>query len=108
VTTSYTYDSLSRLLSVLHQAGGGILDGASYSPDNAGNRAAKTDLLDSATTDYEYDAIYELLGAAGESSANYTYDSVGNRLSSLAGSSSRASYSKPFPNRDTCPDQPLN
>lgn len=86
VTTSYNYDSLSRLLSVLHQAGGSTLDGANYSLDNAGNRTAKTDLLANVTTNYGYDADYELLSAAGGSSESYTYDSVGNRLSSLAGS----------------------
>jgi hypothetical protein len=41
VNTSYSYDSLSRLLSVLHQAGGAMIDGASYSYDNAGNRTSK-------------------------------------------------------------------
>jgi YD repeat-containing protein len=39
VSTSYTYDSLSRLLGVLHQAGTTVLDGATYTLDNAGNRA---------------------------------------------------------------------
>lgn len=71
---------------MFHQAGGSTLDGATYSLDNAGNRTAKTDLLANVTTNYGYDAIYELLSATGGSNENYTYDSVGNRLSTLAGS----------------------
>lgn len=86
VGTSYGYDNLSRLLSVLHQIGGGTLDGASYSLDNAGNRTTKTDLLGNLTTSYGYDGAYELLSATGGSTENYTYDAVGNRLNSLAGS----------------------
>jgi hypothetical protein len=30
VTTSYTYDNLSRLLTVLHKLSGSTIDGASY------------------------------------------------------------------------------
>lgn len=75
-----------RIRYVLHQAGGGTLDGASCSLDNAGNRTAKTDLLANATTNYGYNSIYELLSSTGGSTESYTYDSVGNRLSSLAGS----------------------
>jgi len=43
VNTSYSYDPVSRLLSVLHQLGSTTLDGASYTYDNAGNRLTKTD-----------------------------------------------------------------
>jgi hypothetical protein len=85
-TTSYTYDSLSRLGSVLHQVGGPILDGTSYGPDNSGNRVAKVDLPANVTTKYLYDAIDELSSASGGSNENYSYDSVGNRVSSSAGS----------------------
>ena len=42
VTTAYNYDNLSRLLSVLHQAGGSTIDGATYTLDASGNRTAKT------------------------------------------------------------------
>jgi RHS repeat-associated protein len=83
------YDNLSRLLSVLHQAGGSTIDGASYTVDSAGNRTAKTDQLAGVTTNYSYDQIYELLQATqgGTASETYTYDPVGNRLSSLGVSS---------------------
>jgi hypothetical protein len=60
VNTSYSYDALSHLLSVLHQAGSTVLDGASYTYDPAGNRTAKTNDLNGITSNYTYDPIYEL------------------------------------------------
>ena len=60
VNTNYTYDGLSHLLSVLHQAGPTTLDGASYGYDYAGNRTSKTNYLNGTTSNYGYDAIYEL------------------------------------------------
>ena len=85
VTTNYAYDNLSRLQSVLHQLAGSTIDGATYTVDNAGNRAAKTDQLAGVTSNYGYDAIYELTGVTQGASTteSYTYDPVGNRLSSL-------------------------
>ncbi|HTU34692.1 MAG TPA: RHS repeat-associated core domain-containing protein [Candidatus Acidoferrum sp.] len=84
VTTNYSYDKLSHLLSVLHQLAGSTIDGATYTVDNAGNRTAKTDDLANVTTSYNYDPIYELLTATqGVTTESYTYDPVGNRLSSL-------------------------
>ena len=85
VNTNYSYDNLSHLLSVLHQVGATTLDGASYTYDAAGNRSSKTDQLPSVTTNYGYDAIYQLLQATQGTTTteSYTYDAVGNRLSSL-------------------------
>lgn len=85
VTTSYTYDNLSRLLSVLHQLSGSTIDGATYAVDNAGNRTAKTDNRTSVTSNYAYDAIYELtqVTQGATTTESYSYDPVGNRLSSL-------------------------
>jgi RHS repeat-associated protein len=85
VTTNYGYDNLSHLLSVLHQVSGSTIDGASYTVDSAGNRTAKTDQRLALTTNYGYDSIYQLLSAtqSGSTTENYTYDPVGNRLSSL-------------------------
>jgi RHS repeat-associated protein len=84
VNTNYTYDSLSRLLSVLHQNGASTIDGASYTLDSAGNRTSKTDQLSSVTSNYTYDSIYELtqVTQAANTTESYTYDPVGNRLSS--------------------------
>ncbi len=81
----YAYDNLSRMLSVLHQSGATTLDGASYTVDNAGNRATKTDQLAGVTSNYTYDPIYELTQVTQgvNTTESYTYDPVGNRLSSL-------------------------
>jgi RHS repeat-associated protein len=89
VATSYSYDNLSRLLSVLHQLSGSTIDGAVYTVDSAGNRTSKADELANVTTNYGYDSIYELLQATQGSTTteSYTYDPVGNRLSSLGASS---------------------
>lgn len=86
INTSYTYDSLSRLLSVLHQSGGTTIDGATYTVDNAGNRATKQNWLNSTTDTYSYDDIYELTQVVQNlngTTESYSYDDVGNRLSSL-------------------------
>src|SRR2546425_1191939 len=85
VNSNYTYDSLSRLVSVLHQAGVSTIDGAAYTVDAAGNRTSKTDRLAGVTSNYAYDAIYELTNVTQgtNTTESYTYDPVGNRLSSL-------------------------
>jgi RHS repeat-associated protein len=86
VTTNYSYDSVSHLLSVLHQEGSTTLDGASYTYDFAGNRTSKTNYLNGTTWNYDYDAIYELLQVThgGSTKESFSYDAVGNRLSSLS------------------------
>ena len=85
VNSNYSYDNLSRLLSVLHQVGSTTLDGASYTYDNAGNRTSKADYLASVTSNYTYDNLYQLTQVTQGSSTteSYSYDAVGNRLSSL-------------------------
>ncbi len=89
VATNYSYDNLSHLLSVLHQLSGSTIDGAVYTVDSAGNRTSKADDLANVTTNYGYDSIYELLQATQGSTTteSYSYDPVGNRLSSLGVSS---------------------
>ncbi len=81
----YAYDNLSHLQSVLHQSGSTVLDGAAYGVDNAGNRTSRTPQPSGTTTNFGYDNIYQLLSATqgGTTTESYTYDSVGNRLSSL-------------------------
>ena len=88
VNTAYSYDNLSRLLGVTHANGGVTLDGATYTVDNAGNRNSKADLHAGVTTNYGYDNIYDLLSATQgtNTTESYTYDPVGNRLTSIAGS----------------------
>ncbi|MFZ0431388.1 MAG: hypothetical protein WAL86_01700, partial [Candidatus Acidiferrales bacterium] len=71
---------------MLHQLSGSTIDGASYTLDAAGNRTAKVnDLSGGATSNYTYDNIYELLSVVQgtNTTESYTYDPVGNRLSSL-------------------------
>lgn len=93
ITTNYSYDNLSRLLSVLHQSGSTTLDGATYTVDNAGNRTSKTDQYANVTSNYTVacpersrrNPIYELtqVTQAANTTESYTYDAAGNRLSSL-------------------------
>src|SRR5581483_7466955 len=85
INTNYSYDNFSRLLSVLHQAGSTTVDGASYTYDPAGNRTTKTNYLNGMTENYGYDNIYQLLQVTqgATTTESYTYDRVGNRLSSL-------------------------
>src|SRR5205823_6301262 len=88
VAGNYQYDPLSRLTSFLHQVGSHnltTLDGATYAYDAAGNRTSKTDKRTNATSTFSYDPLYELTQVlqGATSTENYTYDAVGNRLSSL-------------------------
>jgi len=80
---------VSRLLSVLHKLGTTVLDGATYTYDGAGNRLTKVDQRTATQFNYSYDHIYQL-GQVTQGTArkppvteSYTYDLVGNRLSSL-------------------------
>jgi YD repeat-containing protein len=78
---------------VLHQLGTTTLDGASYTGacpersrgDLAGNRKTRTDKRLGTTLTYAYDNIYQLLTAKQGTTTkeSYTYDLVGNRLSSV-------------------------
>jgi YD repeat-containing protein len=86
INTNYSYKPLTNFLaSVLHQSGSTTLDGASYTYDSAGNRSSKTNYLNGVTSNYGYDLIYELtqVTQGGSTTESYSYDPVGNRLSSL-------------------------
>lgn len=85
VRSSYGYDSMSHLLSVLHQVGTVTIDGETYAYDSVGNRTEKTSLGSNATEQYDYDHAYRLTKVSTGPSVvdGYTYDPVGNRLSSL-------------------------
>ena len=85
ITTSYGYDSVSHLQSVLHKLGVNTLDGATNTYDSVGHRTSKTNQLNSTVSNYGYDNIYQLTGVTqGASSTEaYSFDPVGNRLSSL-------------------------
>ena len=77
------------MLSVLHQSGTSTIDGAAYTLDSAGNRAAKTDEYAGVTSNYTYDPLYELTRVTQGSTTteSYSYDPVGNRTASLGVSS---------------------
>lgn len=92
VTTNYQYDTISDLLSALHQTSGKsgttTLDGATYQYDVAGNRTSKTDNRTNVTSSFSYDPTYQLTQVTqGSTTETYSYDLVGNRLSSLGVSS---------------------
>jgi RHS repeat-associated protein len=84
VQVGYTYDAASRLLSLVHQITGVDIAGFTYNYDKVGNRTSMTDL--SGTHAYGYDDFYRLISAIHPQPENpaelYTYDPVGNRLSS--------------------------
>lgn len=60
IATNYSYDNLSRLLSVSHQVGTSTIDGATYTVDNGGNRTSKLDRLANITSNFACDDIYQL------------------------------------------------
>ena len=84
VQTVYSYDSANRLLSLAYQISGVNIESFSYAHDKVGNRTSMTDL--SGAHAYGYDNLYRLLSATHPQPANpaelYTFDPVGNRLSS--------------------------
>ena len=89
VNSNYSYDALSRLLSVLDQKGTSTLDGATYTVDAAGNRTSLLNKLNAVTSNFSYDTLYELtqVTQGRKTPEAYTYDVVGNRLSSASVSS---------------------
>jgi len=93
--TAYTYDAASQLLSLVHRLTAlpqTILAQATYSYDPVGNRTSLTDLP--GFHSFGYDALNRLIAATHPVAAalpneSYTYDSVGNRLSSHLSSAHR-------------------
>ena len=83
-TTSYTYDSLSRLTGITDSSSGQF--GFGY--DALGRRISLT-RPNSVGTSYSYDSLSRLLsvlhnGGSLPGSASYTYDAAGNRLTKTA------------------------
>jgi len=100
--TAYSYDKNSRLTELVHKdSKGAIINSFIYAHDKVGNRLSKTEI--DKKTSYTYDPLYRLTEAlsstpgyssntkgkgSGVSNATqqqkefYTYDSVGNRLTS--------------------------
>jgi len=84
VVTTYTYDSASQLLSLVHQLGAATVNSFSYNYDKVGNRTAKTDR--NGMANYTYDTLNRLVQATNPLPTNplesFTYDEVGNRVNS--------------------------
>ncbi len=87
INTSYGYDPISHLLNATHKIAstGAVIDGAAYTYDNAGNRKTRTDKRTGTNLTFTLDNIYQLTKAAQGTTTKetYSYDLVGNRLSSL-------------------------
>jgi RHS repeat-associated core domain len=85
VTSTYAYDSASNLLSVLHKKANTLLDGATYTYDGVGSRKTRQDNRTNVTSTFTYDPVYELtlVKQGTTTTENYSYDAVGNRLSSV-------------------------
>ena len=89
VNTSYSYDTLSRLLSVLHD-GGACREARATPTTRRATALTKTAVQEaspnpvSVLSQYSYDNIYELTQAVvnGTVAEGYSYDAVGNRLTS--------------------------
>lgn len=79
-STSYEYDALSQLISVMPETG----KETAYTYDNVGNRLTKSEINASSllTTNYEYNQADELLKITEHSGkvTNYDYDQNGNRV----------------------------
>jgi RHS repeat-associated protein len=84
VATSYAYDAVSRLTSLAANRGATPITNFGYTYDDAGNRVHKSAL--GSAEDYSYDPLYRLTQVVRNTSTTeaYTYDPVGNRLSSLS------------------------
>ncbi len=88
VSTSYVYDSLNRLTSVTEMLGSQVLASYTYTLGAAGNRTKVVE-GNGNTTSWSYDNAYRLTNETTKDQggnvlyqASYTYDAVGNRLSS--------------------------
>jgi YD repeat-containing protein len=75
-----------RSFEPLHKLGVNTLGWGEYGYDLAGNRPSKTNQLNSTVSNYGYDNTYQLTGVTQEATGTeaYTFDPVGNRLSSLS------------------------
>ncbi|MDZ4852594.1 MAG: RHS repeat-associated core domain-containing protein [Pirellulaceae bacterium] len=85
VTTSYSYDALSRLTNISHRnAANAVLNSFALAFDNASRITRITDI--DGATDFTYDDRDQLTAAVHADPSNvdesYVYDATGNRISS--------------------------
>lgn len=100
-SSEFTFDSMNRLLEIVHRNGGGLLASESYILNALGDRV-RMDRSDGSSVEYEYDALRRLTrethrdgGASVLRDISFTYDAVGNRLTRtdhLNGSTIEYSY----------------
>ena len=79
---TYQYDRLNRLISLINKKfSGEVISSYTYEHDNAGNRTKMTE-ANGEETIYDYDNLYQLTNVTypDNSTAEYAYDAVGNRL----------------------------
>ena len=81
IVTTYQYDQNSRLTLLKHQLGETVLASTAYELDNNGNRLSITN-ENNQITSFSYDPLGQLTQVTypDGKSAQYTYDTVGNRL----------------------------
>ncbi|MCP5002968.1 MAG: RHS repeat protein, partial [Planctomycetes bacterium] len=84
VVTSFTYDAASRLTGTSSDDGATNISTNIYTYDEVGNRTSMID--EYGTSTYQYDDVYQLTNATHPQAYNpdeaFTYDGVGNRLTS--------------------------
>ena len=87
VATTYSYDSLNRLIFMeTRRANGDLISSHDCTLGLSGNRTKVVEQPSGRTIDYTYDALYRLTKEEitdpilGNGTVSYTYDAVGNRL----------------------------
>jgi RHS repeat-associated protein len=91
VRTDYTYNSQNRLLNLAASLNGTTQASYAYTLDRTGRRLSVNEHT-GRTVNYTYDAVYRLTreavtgdpNVAKNGAVDYTYDSVGNRLSRIS------------------------
>lgn len=83
--TAYTFDGANRLVSVSNRSGANERSGYTYVLDKVGNRMEVASYNEGVQR-YGYDPLYRLTSwtSPTRQTVRYGYDSVGNRLSSVA------------------------
>jgi len=74
-------ETASRLLSVLHQAGGVTVDGATYTVDDAGNRTGKTNHTTTRPSSMSMTLAFEGPALSARLPVRSGYDAQGRRTS---------------------------
>jgi RHS repeat-associated protein len=90
MTLSTTYDSASRVLSMVYaKKDGSVIESFTYTYDSRGNRLSKI-FADGTVEEYRYDELSRLVQATYPSgrTVEYSYDAVGNRTVKVEGQAS--------------------